>query len=67
MTSSRIDNRLTRRCLLRSTATGLAAVAGGLAVRLPNGAKAAEASQPPRKPNFVIIIADDMTYHDANC
>jgi len=67
MTSSRIDNRLTRRCLLRSTATGLAAVAGGLAVRLPNGVRAAEGSQPSRKPNFVIIIADDMTWHDAGC
>ncbi len=67
MTSNRVDNRLTRGCLLRSTATGLAAVASGLAVRLPGRAKAAEASQPPRKPNFVIVIADDLTYHDIGC
>ena len=58
-----IDDRISWQRLLASAAAGLAAAAAGFAAGpLPT----ADGPQEPR-PNFVIVIADDMTYHDVGC
>lgn len=62
MSTSQADHRLTRRGFLRSAGAGVLA-ATAPALSWLNGADA----DGPRKPNFVIVIADDMTYHDVGC
>ena len=62
MSTSRTDCRLTRRGFLRSAGAGLAVAAAPFL-----GPLAGAAATGQSRPNFVIVIADDMTYHDVGC
>ena len=46
-----------------------AAVLGAAALALPRHARAAEASSAPAaaRPNFLLMIADDLNLHDLGC
>ena len=61
------QTKRTRRAFLRTVAGG--AMLGGLAGRLAGGGAAARgrATGPAKRPNFLIVIADDVTYSDIGC
>ena len=56
---ARSDGRLSRRDFMAYAAAGAAMVRGTMA-------RAAE-GKPGRKPNFLVVLADDMGYSDAGC
>jgi len=55
--------RWTRRRFLSRVAAG----AGGLGWTLARGAAGAKSARAKRKPNFLVIVADDMGFSDAGC
>jgi len=57
------DCKLTRRSFLASVAVG----AGGFSWTLARGASVPKTDAPAGKPNFLIILADDMGFSDAGC
>ena len=61
MSQETATHKYSRRDFLARTAAGAATLGWALA----RGAAAAEA--PRRKPNFLVILADDMGYSDAGC
>ena len=52
-------SRLTRRGFIRACGAGAAAAAAAPSL--------AHAAPPPRRPNVVICLADDLTWHDVGC
>ena len=57
---ARRERRLSRRDFMACAAAGVATVRGSIA-------RAASAGAARRKPNFLVIVADDMGYSDAGC
>jgi len=63
MTAAEERGRWTRREFLRRVAAG----AGALGWSLARGARGGEAGAGRRRPNFLVIVADDMGFSDAGC
>ena len=60
MSEGRKDRRLSRRDFMRYAAAGAAVLRAAMG-------RAADVAKPRGKPNFLVIVADDMGFSDAGC